>query len=154
VVEIVDAAGNVSAPVTVIIAVIHVGTGDLQISVSWDVDNDLDLHVVDPNGFEIYYASDTSPEGGKLDLDSNAGCTIDAVDNEDIVWPAGKAPTGTYIVRVDNYDNCQTSDARFVVTVQKIGQAAQTFSGAFSASEPGDNGGAGDGTTITQFTYP
>ena len=53
-----------------------VGTGDVQVSVSWDVSNDIDLHVVDPNGFEIYWDDDTSPEGGTLDLDSNAGCAV------------------------------------------------------------------------------
>ena len=72
--EVQDAAGNISAPVTMVIAVTHVGTGDLQVSLAFDVDNDLDLHVVDPNGFEIYWLDDTSPEGGVLDLDSNPGC--------------------------------------------------------------------------------
>src|SRR6185369_6699790 len=46
--EVGDAAGNVSAPARVTTTIHTVGTGDIQISVSWDVDNDVDLHVVDP----------------------------------------------------------------------------------------------------------
>ena len=39
--------------------VVQVGTGDVQISLSWDVDSDVDLHVVDPNGDEIYWNQKT-----------------------------------------------------------------------------------------------
>lgn len=154
--EVVDASGNVSAPVTLPTTIVQVKTGDVQVSVSWNVDNDLDLHVVDPNGFEIYYFSGTSPEGGELDLDSNAGCIapLDGVDNENILWPIGKAPSGSYTVRVDNYQNCQNAAATYVVTVQKKGQAAETFMGSFAATDAGDMGDVGSGTTITTFTYP
>jgi hypothetical protein len=152
--EVVDAAGNVSAPVTVTTTIIQVKTGDVQVSVSWDVENDIDLHVVDPNGFEVYYASDLSPEEGELDLDSNPACTIDGIKNENILWPIGKAPAGMYTVRVDNYDNCSSTAATYVVTVQKKGQAAQTYMGTFAATDVGDSGGAGDGVLITTFTYP
>ena len=97
-----------------------------------------------------------SPEEGELDLDSNAGCIapLDAVDNEHILWPVGKAPHGTYTVRVDNFENCQYAAVTYVVTVQKKGQAAQTFMGSFDVADTGDSGGAGAGTTITTFTYP
>jgi hypothetical protein len=152
--EVADAAGNVSAPVTSVISVTHVGTGDIQVSVSWDVDNDIDLHVVDPNGFEVYWFDDTSPELGTLDLDSNAACSIDSIRNENIVWPSGKAPPGTYTVRVDNFENCLNAAANYVVTVQKAGAQPQTFTGSFAADDPGDFGQDGAGTTITTFTYP
>jgi hypothetical protein len=152
--EVVDADGNVSPPVTLVTTIVQVKTGDIQVSVSWNVDNDIDLHVVDPNGFEIYYSADISPEGGELDLDSNAGCSIDSVDNENILWPIGKAPHGMYTVRVDNYENCQNTATNYVVTVQKKGQAPQTFMGNFPATDLGDTGGQGDGVMITTFTYP
>ena len=152
--EVVDAAGNVSAPSPVVTTIIQVKTGDVQVSVSWNVDNDIDLHVVDPNGFEVYYGDKISPEGGELDLDSNAACDIDSKDNENILWPAGKAPAGTYTVRVDNYENCQNAAVTYVVTVQKKGQAAQTFMASFDAADPGDLGGQGDGTMVATFTYP
>jgi uncharacterized protein YfaP (DUF2135 family) len=129
-------------------------TGDVQVSVSWNVDNDIDLHVVDPAGFEIYYGDRSSPEGGMLDLDSNAACVIDSVNNEHIVWPVGMAPAGSYTVRVDNYDNCTSAAADFVVTVQTKGKPPQTFMGSFLATDLGDGGAAGSGVLITTFTYP
>jgi len=152
--QVADAAGNVSAPATLLTTIVQVKTGDIQISVSWNVDNDVDLHVVDPHGFEIYYIDSISPEGGELDLDSNAACLIDSIDNENVLWPIGQAPAGTYTVRVDNYDNCSGLAADYVVTVQKKGQAAQTFMGHFDATDLGDYGEAGSGTTVTTFTYP
>jgi len=153
--EVGDAAGNISAPATVTTTIVQVKTGDIQVSVSWDADNDIDLHVVDPNDFEVYYGDDISPEGGELDLDSNASCSpIDGINNENILWPIGKAPSGMYTVRVDNYENCSSAAVNYVVTVQKKGQAAQTFMGSFLADDPGDAGDAGAGVLITTFTYP
>ena len=32
--------------------VIQVGTGDVQVTLAWDADSDVDLHVIDPNGDE------------------------------------------------------------------------------------------------------
>jgi hypothetical protein len=153
--EVGDVNGNVSAPVTVTTTIVQVKTGEIQVSVSWDADNDIDLHVVDPNGFEIYYGGELSPEGGELDLDSNAACTpIDGINNENILWPIGKAPSGTYTVRVDNYKNCAGQATNYVVTVQKKGHEPQTFMGTFAATDAGDQGGEGDGVEITTFTYP
>ena len=59
-----------------------------------------DLHVIDGKGQEVYYANPVTTEGGTLDLDSNAGCSIDNVNQETISWPQNKAPTGTYTVKV------------------------------------------------------
>ena len=152
--EVADSNGNVSVPVSVVTTIIKVATGDVAVSVSWNVENDIDLHVVDPNGFEVYYTDDVSPEGGMLDLDSNAACVIDGIKNEHIVWPDGMAPAGTYTVRVDNYDNCTSTAANYVVTIQTKGKPPQTFMGSFLATDLGDGGQAGSGVLITTFTYP
>lgn len=153
--EVADGSGNVSAPVVVPTTIIRVGTGDVAVSLSWDqgINNDLDLHVVDPNGFEVYYAQQTSPEYGELDLDSNAACIDDGVNNEHVVWPAGAAPRGTYTVRVDNFENCTAKAVNYVVTVQRTGKPAQTFSGSFAAADPGDAGDEGAGVLITTFMF-
>jgi hypothetical protein len=89
--------------------------------------------------------------GGQLDLDSNAGCSIDGKNAENITWPSGQAPHGEYIVRVDYYLSCGKQLTNYVVTVQVRGQAPRTFTGSFNG--PGDQGGAGAGTQITTFTY-
>jgi hypothetical protein len=131
-------------------SVVVVGTGDVQISLSWNSDADVDLHVVDPSGEEIYYGSRDSLSGGELDLDSNAGCGSDSVRNENITWPVGRAPAGTYRVLVDYWSSCGVAATDYTVTVNVKGQAPQTFNGAFTGE--GDRGGSGDGVLITTFT--
>ena len=47
--------------------------GDIQISLSWNNYNDLDLHCVDPKGEEIWFSHTISAQtGGVLDVDRNA----------------------------------------------------------------------------------
>lgn len=135
------------------IRAIRVGTGDVQVSVSFDSLTDVDLHVVDPSGEEIYYASRESASGGKLDLDANAGCSIDSpvVNNENITWPTGTAPAGQYIVRLDYWSSCGKASTNYIVTVHRAGQPVQIFTGTFTGA--GDGGGAGAGREITRFTF-
>lgn len=146
-----NASGQYGASTTRNATLTQVGTGDVQVSVSWDTPTDVDLHVVGPDNVEIYYANTSSAAGGTLDLDSNASCSIDNVNNENITWPTGNAPAGTYTVRVDLWSACSSTGANYVVTVKVAGRAAQVFTGSFTASQA-DQGGAGDGRLITTFT--
>jgi hypothetical protein len=130
--------------------VVSVGTGEVQVSVSWDAPSDVDLHVVDPAGDEVYYAAPTVASGGELDLDSNAGCSIDDVNNENITWAT--APDGEYTVRLDYYLACSVEESNYVVTVQRVGHDVETFTGTFTGE--GDVGGLGAGIDITTFTMP
>ena len=122
-------------------------SGDVQVSVSWDAPSDVDLHVVEPSGEEIYYGNPGSSTGGQLDVDSNAACNIDGRQIENIRWP-GSAPSGTYIVRVDYWDSCGVGRTNYLVTVRQ-GSSTRTFTGSFTGD--GDNGGEGSGVTITTF---
>jgi len=159
--EVADALGNISAPQATPTTITVVGTGDVEVSLNWTVANDLDLHVSDPTGNEVYFLNPFDGTGKVmlLDLDSNAGCDIDNVDAEHVVWPKGMAPHGTYTVRVDNFDNCQSAAASYTVTVQVTGKPSQTYVGSFAATDPGDGDGfigSTDGTagvTVTTFTY-
>lgn len=49
-----DVSGNVSNSTRVCADVLRLGTGSLQISLSWDTATDQDLWVTDPSGTEIY----------------------------------------------------------------------------------------------------
>lgn len=117
--------------------VIRVGTGDVQVSISWTGASDVDLHVTDPDGEEVYFGNLESASGGTLDLDSNAGCQIDGVNNENIVWPTGSAPRGAYVVVVDYWSDCGAPRSDYVVTVAIAGQAPQVISGSFVGSSTG-----------------
>ena len=152
-IQLADALGGFGPATIVPFAIQEVGTGDVQVSLSWDTETDVDLHVVDPTGEEIYYGSTSSASGGQLDLDSNAGCGIDGINNENVTWPTGMAPDGTYVVRVNYWSACGPPPlpANFTVTTNVCGQS-QTFSGSFTADQAA-GGGLGSGTEITRFTF-
>ena len=123
------ASGPFGTLLTQNINMIRVGSGDVQVSVAWDAPTDVDLHVTDPANEEIYFANTTSASGGELDLDSNAACTIDNINNENIVWPVGGAPTGSYSVDLVYWSACSQPQSNYTVTIFVQGQATQTFSG-------------------------
>lgn len=107
------------------------GTGDVQMTLRWDNVNDIDLHVVSPNGEHLFYSSPTSFDGGQLDVDSNAGCdgqlTTRPVEN--IFWPQDGAPNGAYQVSVVFYAQCQTeAETDYTVTI-KVDGKQQEFHG-------------------------
>jgi uncharacterized protein YfaP (DUF2135 family) len=130
--------------------VLAAATGEVQVSASWDALSDVDLHVIDPAGEEIFYGNPTSRSGGALDLDSNPACAIDRKNNENTRWVAGRAPLGSYRVRLDYYDSCGVAQTNYVVTLNN-GGTTQTFRGSFTGT--GDQGEAGSGRAITTFTH-
>jgi uncharacterized protein YfaP (DUF2135 family) len=142
----VDDQGRQGLPSKQTAEAIHVGTGQVQVSLSWDAASDVDLHVVDPNGDEVYFRNPTVPSGGVLDLDSNAGCSLDYKNNENITWSS--AIQGVYTVRVDYYSSCGVSESNYVVTLHVAGQDTQVFNGQLtSADEDYDE----SGEVITTF---
>ena len=155
---------------------LHGSSGPVQVTLRFPVAEDLDLHLVEPlsdgGSCEIYYANrgNTPDSGivfpfpipmpfacgarGYLDLDSNAACTIDNVDVENVIYPpSAPAPTGKYIVRVVYYQNCgATQNVPYEVEVRANGQT-RYYCGSFPPN--GATGGnQGAGTTITQFVIP
>jgi uncharacterized protein YfaP (DUF2135 family) len=131
-----------------------VGTGDVQISVTWDSEADLDLHVIEPNGTEIFFGNPRSSTGAELDLDSNAGCS-DGPRAENIHWVSGLAPRGTYTVRLHYRSNCGAPSTEYVVAVNSTAPPggedfSEQITGRFTG--PGQEGGAGAGVTIITFT--
>ena len=69
---------------------------------------------------------------------SNPACAIDGIRNENITWPVGTAPQGTYIVRVDYFSSCGVAETNYTVQVNNGGNT-QILSGSFTG--PGDSGG-------------
>ncbi len=123
--------------------------GEVQVSVSWDSDADLDLHVVDATGEEIYFGQRTGVSGGVLDFDSHCRPPRPRpFRNEHIAWSQGTPPQGAYAVRVNHWDNCGAEQTNYVVSVYNHGSVS-SFSGTFTGR--GDGGGIGDGREITRF---
>lgn len=83
-------------------------TGDVQISISWDDLNDIDLWVVFESleyggrGCMIGWSNKIGVNNGFLDIDMNVTpFTREAVEN--IFWPHGQAPPGRYTVYIHHY---------------------------------------------------
>ncbi|MFK7856839.1 MAG: pre-peptidase C-terminal domain-containing protein [Granulosicoccus sp.] len=127
-VQVSDAQGATSAEQAVSVSSIAVGTGDLQVSVSWDQPTDVDLYLTEPDGNVINFISTGSPSGGQLDLDSNPFCFIDDINNENITYDGFVPPAGEYIVLVDYFSACDiTTPTNFVVTVRANGTVQRFF---------------------------
>ena len=76
------------------------GTGDISFRIYWIPRiHDIDLHVIDPNGHELFFQNKMCPCHGELDVDdTHSG------GPENIFWPPGKAPHGEYLFYVVYYD--------------------------------------------------
>ena len=77
--------------------------GDVQILLSWENYNDLDLKCSDPSGEIISYSNKRSRSGGQLEIDMNVEYPSSRNPIENIYWPTGGAPQGTYNVYVTYY---------------------------------------------------
>lgn len=75
------------------------GRGALKVTLLWNFSADLDLHVIEPNGTEIYFRNKKDIEtGGYLDVDNMDGGRGSA---ENIYWE--NPPAGEYMVEVEYY---------------------------------------------------
>jgi hypothetical protein len=92
-------------------------SGGLTVTLDWDALNDVDLHLLEPSGEEIYFRNPTSALGGVLDRDSNRGCLIDGINRETISYPARNPPPGWYQVGVFLFADCGIPRANFTLTV-------------------------------------
>lgn len=109
-------------------------TGILQIVLAWDDLNDLDLHVLCPDGGRIYFGN-RSHGGGMLDHDANARTTGAVAPTkravENIVWQ-GAPPPGLYTVEVDPFSMPIRPHTRFRLTVRHNGHVLVARQGIVS----------------------
>jgi hypothetical protein len=167
VIRAVDAQGQYGLPSTQVLTAQPSPTdpaGTLVIILSWDTESDLDLHVVNPSGQEIFHGvmSDEPPpfvprpemtSYGHLDWDSNANCVIDGKRREDVVWPA-QPPSGHYVVRVDAGSLCGQPIARWTIQASLAGKGIGEAHGvAVDASTRGPHD-LGAGITALEFDIP
>ncbi len=81
-----------------------VSGGLVQVTLLWATGDDLDLHVTDPTGDELFYGKATVASGGLLDTvdHGDSGCQSTAPRTENAHWESA-APPGTYTVRATNW---------------------------------------------------
>ena len=95
--------------------------GDLRCSLSWFNGDDLDLHMVEPGGFRIYFGTKgrLSPSYGMLDVDMNAGGVHSRTPVENIVYGnRDKMRVGVYELIVNQYNRRETVDVGFEVEIE------------------------------------
>lgn len=121
-----DDLNRVSTPVQQCVEVVQLGTGSLQVNLSWDTGGtDVDLHVIEPGGFEIYYSQKiSSTTGGELDRDDT-----DGFGPENIFWE--NAPDGTYRVSVVYFSGDAITN--YYVTINSPG-GSRTYEGVLSGN--------------------
>ena len=73
-------------------------TGDVQVLLSWDNYNDLDLVCADPNNETVWYRNRYVSSGGQLEIDMNVEYPDSEHPLENIFWKQGTAPKGKYKV--------------------------------------------------------
>ena len=113
-------------------------SSDVQISLIWNNYNDLDLHVVCPSGERIHGGNRESACGGELDVDANVRPeTKKPVEN--VVWPEGKAPGGTYKAYVHHYKKHKkrrSKDPTAFKVICNAGGDIQEYEGIISSGDP------------------
>jgi hypothetical protein len=132
-------AGSSRGPITA------VGTGDVQVTLTWQADVDVDLYVTDPTGSTVYYGNRSVASGGELDRDNMCG-DFAWGRPENVFWPPGRAPSGTYEVKVRYYGSCGEGDPVVNWTVRTVvAGRANSFTGTLANREE---------QVVTTFTLP
>lgn len=122
----------------------------IRASLIWHTYDDLDLHVVTPNGDHIYYGHKQARCSGELDVDRNAGGAQTREPVENIRWPKGKALPGKYVVYVQNYAHHESDrkDIPFMVELDIDGKI-ERFEGVAKKGRTG----AASNITAFEFDY-
>ena len=102
--------------------------GEVTVTLLWETDDDLDLHVTSPLGDTVFYYNALSTSGGRLDIDTIPqvmGPEVSDGDKnyyiENIYWT--DAPEGTYKVVVKNQNRIGDSKINLKVRVLTDGVA-------------------------------
>lgn len=143
--------------------------GALVISLEWDTQADLDLHVAlpaadagtteiwsrKPSALPAGQAGATIDDGmaaGYLDFDSNSQCVLDGRRVEDVIFPT-TAPAGHYVVRVDTFSLCGEVTARWHVHVVTPGSPPLDAYGQSTDTDLRFPHGQGAGVQALAFDY-
>jgi hypothetical protein len=167
----VDAEGRFGVAFTRVLDVTATArpAGRLVIALSWNNQADLDLHVVDPTGVEIWKRNINSYEppppgappeapgtphpGGLLDFDSNAQCVPDGRQAENVVY-TDKPPSGHYVARVDTFSLCKEVSAHWRVEGFLDGVSLGAAEGSSSTNDTTFSHDRGAGVLALELDVP
>ncbi len=151
-----------TTPVTLIETGTVVTTSGLQVQLSWNTTDDLDLEVRDPVGGSLYWETPTIDSGGTISANANQGCA-NTVNNptETATWSPGGIPTGSYEVLVYYQQACTgespvtftistTVDGTPLDPVQGTLLPGQVYDTSFLLYRDGTSGLSGLGGVVTE----
>jgi hypothetical protein len=134
-------------------------------TLQWDVNFDVDLHVIAPNGVDInpksaplmYPVEAGAPPASdpKIERDSLRGCVPDGWHQEDLVFQDRPA-LGTYLIYADPFTSCGQAAVHFVLTIyeaQGDGNLAATYSQGGELLSNDTTGGASTGLFIAEKVF-
>lgn len=94
-------------------------SGKLRVNLSWNTTDDLDLHIITPNGEIGYNTPNKTIEHkgvfGVLDIDKNAGGNIVSNPQENINFDA--LPIGLHKIYVHFYTQREKEEVPFIITI-------------------------------------
>ncbi|MFO0576513.1 MAG: hypothetical protein U1A78_21115 [Polyangia bacterium] len=163
-VQATDEQGRYGAPLVQALSVAEEPSppGALVFTLRWQRAADLDLHVEEPSGSEIWArrkGATSTPVGapeasaGHLDADSNAQCVLDGRQRESVIY-AGAVPAGRYRVRVDTFSLCGQATAYWQLEARAHGLVLATARGQSLPSSTRGPHGQGAGVLALEVELP
>jgi hypothetical protein len=176
----IDASGRAGAPSSAPVCIANripdnlhscepnIAPPNAVISLQWDTNFDVDLHVLTPSGADISPKSPLgapleagvapAPNAPRIDRDSLGGCVPDGLRQEDLVFQ-DPPPPGSYQIRADPFAACGQSAVRFKLTLYQVAgkcpncalQAMSTQAGELLASQV--TAGASAGLFVAQYSF-
>jgi hypothetical protein len=166
----VDSDDNFGPPTPLALKVeaLPIPDGKMVISLLWNNQADLDLHVQQPDGIEIWAGNinaykppppgqlpDPLAPGAVLNFDSNKQCANDGRDQEDVVYGVNAPmPAGHYVARVDSFSLCGEIGAAWAVEVRIGGELKHRASGTAREIDTAMAHGEGGGLLAVEFDVP
>lgn len=119
------------------------GTGAIAFRLHWTGVADLDLYVLSPLGERIDFIQRQVASGGVLDIDCNVGMQKCARPMENVFWPRGNAPKGSYqywivVANTEGLDEADTYRLQVLVRGEPVtewqGTLGQLLAGRLRAN--------------------
>lgn len=89
------------------LAELNLPDGDIEITLTWAGDVDIQLLVRDPSGNAVFDDEPTAPSGGRLTAQGNVNCVISETQPVSyIYWPEGFGRIGSYEIEVWYQSEC------------------------------------------------
>jgi hypothetical protein len=108
----------------------------VQVLLSWDNYNDLDLFCTDPQGETVWFKNRRVASGGLLEIDMNVEYPDSKKPVENIYWNSGGAPEGTYDVYVLYYKQHDRNSNKTPYTINvKYGNKSNEYKGVIKKED-------------------